>query len=592
MQQSSRDSARHTPLVVLLSAFIAISFGMHYGYFTNQTTYLIAGLRLFDPNFLAHDWFASETAHYHRAYAYLVAALRYLDVLPWGLALLKVAFMSLFGWLLFVIINALAGKRAIWTWLLVVLIFFVFYRTRSVALSYLFDIGGDTTMIGATFLLGAMAAFIFGRYALSGMLLAVAGLFHTNFLLLGLMLFGVAHLLVLYSERHSFAGWPQLIVRGAWQFAPALIVLAFEIPNIINTMGLDLSQDVRAEANRIIIDFRAPHHYKPMTFLGDFISFGGWCVMGLALLPGLTAETDKMRRFGDLFISGLVLVALATVLTTVVFIAPVSRLFVWRLAPFVLMMSQIIVAIAALRPFVDPSSANAPQHWQLMLASFGLVLVLMRDVIHHQLFLPPSRLIFLLACGGLLLGLWALQVWAGKTNALHRFFLRWRRLALPFLVIAIAGIAVLKVNPAYFNLVCANCGDQIHRGLFDWSRGTEPDSLFLVPPTVAGPFRLLAGRAVIVDHGSPPFRPDETIEWFRRMEAVNGGEGSLGAVSVSDLRTDKFYNLLTQEPLDAVVRTYGVDYVVFRRDSQAASLAQDIVFEDENFIVFRPENVK
>lgn len=587
------DNPWHTFIVLGLSAFIGISFGMDYGYSANQPTYLIAGLRLLDPSFLASDWFASKVTHYHWTFAYLVATLHYLDILPWGLVILRIALMSLFGWLLFVVIDALAGKRAIWAWLLAVLLFFVFYRTRSVGSSYLFAAGGgDTTMISATLLLAAMTAFIFGRYPLSGLLLGLGGLFHTNYLLLGFAFLGIAHLIVLYSERGAFIGWPQLIARGAWQFAPSLIVLAFAIPNIINTMGLDLPLQTRAEADRIIIDFVTPHHLKPMTFLKDFISFGGWTLMGLAFLPGFMAASDAKSRFGSLFISGIVMVALATMLTTIVFITPVSRLFVWRFAPYVLLMAQVIVVITALRPFFDPSCANAPRHWQLGLAAFGLVLILVKDVIHYNLFLPPSRLILLMACGGLFLALWALQVWAWKTNILNRFFARWHSLALPLLVIVIAGTAIMKANSYYFNLACMSCGKQTDKALFDWARSTEPDSLFLTPQTVGGPFRIFTGRAIIADFVSPPFRPDELIEWRRRMEAVSGGEGSLSAVSGNELWNDKFYNSMTRETLDTVVKTYGVDYVVFHRDSQAASLAQDIVFEDENFIVFRPENVK
>lgn len=571
-------------MVVLLSIIVGISYGLHYGDFTNQMTYLPSGMRLADPSFLANDWWATQTTHYHKRFAYLVAALYKLDILPWGLVVINVICVALAAWMLFVMISALSASRAIWAWLIVLAVFFLFYRTRSVGGTYLIDFAAQPSTLAAVFFTGAATAFVLGRYAVSGILFAAAGLFHTNFLLLGFPFFGLAHLIL---------GRSRLFIRGLWQCVPALIVFAFELPNIIHVMGLDQLPQAHAAANSLIIDFRAAHHFKPMTFLTGYLDLGGWALMGLAFLPDFSAENKPSRRFTSLFLSGLVLVTLATALTTFVFIAPVSRLFVWRLAPYVLMFAMVIFTLTALRPVIDPSLKHRPRHWQMLLAAAGIVMVIIHyDVkydLHPSLYttahLPVSLLIF----GGLIAALWGVQSWAVKTSMLNTFYTRFRSPALTLLVLAVVASMAYTANPAQFNLLYESRDHKINRELFDWARGTDSGSLFLTPPSL-DVFRLYTGRAIVVDVKNAPFRPDEALEWHRRLEAVNGGKFSLDANEyILGAGMDRGYNSLTPAALNNVVNTYGVDFVVFQRGAASADLAKDIVFQNDKYVVFRAQ---
>lgn len=569
-------------MVVLFSVIVGISFGVHYGDFTNQMTYLVSGMRLADPGFLANDWWATQTVHYHQRFAYLVAPLHYLDILPWGLAVINVTCVALVAWMLFVMIHAMSASRAIWAWLIVLLVFFLFYRTRSVGGTYLIDFAAQPSTLGAVFLMGAATAFVLGRYALSGLLLGAAGLFHTNYLLLGFPFFGLAHLIL---------GRSRLFIRGAWQFAPALIVFAFELPNILYVMGLDLPPQARAAANSILIDFRAAHHHKPMTFLTEYLDLGGWALMGLAFLPNFSTETNPSRRFTSLFLSGLGLVALATALTTFVFITPVSRLFVWRLAPFVLMFAMVIFTLAALRPVIEPSPKHPPRHWRMLLAAAGMVLVIIQyDVkynLHPSLYTTVPLPVPLLIFGGLIAALWGIQSWAVKTSVLNTFYMRFRSLALTLLALVIVAGTVYSANPAQFNLLHESRDHKINRELFDWTRGTDSDSLFLTPPSF-NVFRLYAGRAIVVDAKNPPFRPDEILEWYHRLEVVNGGKILLTTNElILGSGIDRGYNSLTETSLDNIVRAYGVDYAVFQKATAGAALPKDIVFQNDKYVVFR-----
>lgn len=89
------DNLPERCLIVAVSLIGAVSFGLTYGdYISNHPVYLLEGLRLTQPGFLANDWFTSETAQYHQRFTWLVVALKSLNVLEWGLAIIHTAVVT------------------------------------------------------------------------------------------------------------------------------------------------------------------------------------------------------------------------------------------------------------------------------------------------------------------------------------------------------------------------------------------------------------------------------------------------------------------------------------------------------------------
>ena len=103
----------------------------------------------------------------------------------------------------------------------------------------------------------------------------------------GHVLFGLAHLLL---------GRKGLIRRCLQQFLLLVLVLAWEMPNILNVVALDLPAADRAEANRVIIDFANPGHYKPSTFLWQFLLLLGW---HLVALPHIGHPSRRKNKIFD-----------------------------------------------------------------------------------------------------------------------------------------------------------------------------------------------------------------------------------------------------------------------------------------------------
>ncbi len=467
-------------LILFLSLFVGVSYGLTYGNADNQQYYLLNGLKLLDSTFLSSDWFISNTTYYHRSFAYLVAAFQSLGILPWALAIINVLVIAASCWIFLTIVRAVTGRQAILVWLIFVLAFIILLRTRSVAVSALFGPALQPSTLGAFGFLGAIAAFILGRYRISGVCLAFGGAFHTNFLLLGFILFGIAYLVQSWRDRNI--GYGALFIRGIWQFAPALIVFAATLPIIIDVMGLDLSSAERAEGARILFDIVVPYQYKPNNFIYSFIPYFGYSLIGLSFFNYGKKINEASRRFNLLFLTSFVLVTSATILTTVIFVNQVAHMFFWRLAPFVLVFSIIAGGVAVIHVVNAKSRQDLPRPWQCAVASTGFLMTLCYA---SYLCSRRSPLLIVVGIGGGFLGaMWIVRRFGLQRRLFDRvYFHRWRFLVMLFFAaIFVASATELKFR--HFTLICSECRNVEEHALYKWARTTKPTSIFLVPLTL------------------------------------------------------------------------------------------------------------
>jgi hypothetical protein len=121
-------------------------------------------------------------------------------------------------------------------------------QTTSVGGSYIDSEYLQPSTLSSVFLILAVASFLKARYLISGLLLATCGLFHTNFLFMGLALFGVVHLLM---------GRQDFFKRCTANMLSAFIYL---LPTL-----LEMSTSEHGEQARYIDQYiRSPHHYIPL----------------------------------------------------------------------------------------------------------------------------------------------------------------------------------------------------------------------------------------------------------------------------------------------------------------------------------------
>lgn len=89
------------------------------------------------------------------------------------------------------------------------------------------------------------------------------------------------------------------------------------------------------------------------------------------------------------------------------------------------------------------------------------------------------------------------------------------------------------------------------------STHTEKDAVFLTPP-FWGQFRLLADRAIVVDHKAFPFEDSAMLEWYTRMGDCYGN--SRGQLATNEL--DSNYLMINDTKLSHLSREYNISYAV------------------------------
>ena len=555
-----------TYLLLLPFSFV---FGLSFGNVGNQGTYLVQGLRLARPELLATDWWATETLHYHQAFSLIVYLADQLGPLPWTLAIINALTIAAGLAVLLALIRQLEPRGSLSAFLLL-LVLVALDRTGSAGETYVFSGGLQASSFSALGLLLGIVCFLRGAFLQSGAWLAVSGAFHLNFLVLGFPAFGIAH---------AMLGWRGLIRRGIAQFALCSLPLALALPNLLESA---LSENA-ALARDILIHVRAPHHYLTSNFAWDLLPLAGWILLGSAALGSVSGQSDTKRRFAALFLSLSCLLGLATVLTTVVFQASVAQLFVLRLAPFAVLLSQLGLIVAAHRMARDPALAA---QWlrsplSLALAASGGLLIFRYSLYHHPILsLPVLLLAGFFGCLAALASrdLISLRVLAGAWKDRYRTGLRLATVgvfaATSLFALAEAYRASALVNPQVRPAAMA---------LFEWVRTTESDSLFLLPPSL-GPlddFRVQGERAAVVDWKSMPMMPDEVVAWRDRWRAV------LGVDELDSLeRAAAAYRDLTAGQIRAAMALFDADYAVFFRPKAQAPSPGPIAYRNERFVVF------
>lgn len=295
---------------------------------SNHDVYLLDGLRWLDPAFLQHDWFATEATHYHRSFTVLVAALATLGVLPWALAAGNVALVATAMWAWRDTLEELDDTHADLLWRVTVAGYVLGLGGVSAGVSYLFSPSLQPSSLGSLGWFLAMRAFVRKEDLTASAWLAFAGLAHTNFLVLAVPWFALAGL-------REPARLPRLL-------GPVGVVLAASVPFILSTVGQGLPDAIVASANRIYIDFAVPFHYRPDP--ADLVP------LVATLAAGAVAAVDaRSSRLVALWASSAVLVVFGMLFTTGVLVDPVSRLYLYRLAPFVSLLSWALVARALVR---------------------------------------------------------------------------------------------------------------------------------------------------------------------------------------------------------------------------------------------------
>ncbi len=559
-------------LVLVVSVCFGLSFGLNYGV-DNQTVYMLGSLRLLDPSVLARDWYTTQSANYHPAFAYLGWLLLALDrggrFVGYGLVVVASLGAASLYWLA---AELLPRRQAVATFLLVMAIAFV-TRMRSVAVSYAFDFILQPSALGSLFLLAALAPFVSGRWLVSGVFLGLSGLFHANYLILGIGTFGLVHLLL---------GWKDLPKRLLQQLGPPLVAFLLLSPLFFHSFG---SKENAVLAQDILFNIRAPHHYSPKNWRGGFYPVAAWQMLGLGAGAWLLRGLDgRGRRLGALVVAMSAVIWGGTMLTTWVFIPRVAQLFVWRYAPFLDLLMVLLLCTASVRIAVQPGLFRRVGPAGLALVLGGLVTLTMLDGPAKENGGVPRAVLLAVAPAAVgLLGAGAGALLARrrvKIEVVRAFLSRhgaWAVVAYAAFACWHMGSAQVQNYRARSNIFTGFSGPEAD--LYGWIKGHTPkDAIFLTPPQIDR-FRLNAERAIVVDWKASAITPDDLVEWYRRLEDISGRKNFRKGEDVTEGYAD-----LTPARLEALKAKYHVDYAVVARGRENG-LPGKVVYQNGRFVV-------
>ena len=561
----TRDSA----VVLLFAAAVALSFGVSFAV-GNQHTYLLGALRDLDPSFLSRDWLATGTYLYHPAFGRVLGALGSIAPLDWstaGLFFVLIVILLLIVWRLVRLLEPEAPLAP----MLLVLMFVVVGRTASLADSFIFSAALEPATIAGAAFAGAMLCFVRAQWMAAGIALGLAGLFHINFLVLGVLAFGLAHVLQRTGWRRDHLA--RFVAQGAMLLVPSLLLVIYSLPVLLGASDAPGAE----RATYIFQHIRSPHHYDPLLFVAELVPFAGWVIAAAGGLRFAVATAEVRERIRSLGASLAVLVVTATVINTVTFIPQVSQLFIWRLAPFAVLLCQCVISVAVVR-LVRDSARTMESAGSLAWIAVGASILVLSGLfyIRRQGLDVPHLLLLALAGGLCVIVIAQRSAMPGRAifaNAGHRpATVIGVVLACATFIAVSTGIRTSNLlNPAVY---------ASERGLLTWARSTRPEALFLTPPDLET-FRLHARRAIVVDWKSTPILAAELLEWYRRICAVAGRE----VQSLDDAIAG--YEQIDDARVERLRREFGFEYVVTRRaDSGDRRLALPVLFSDDRYVVY------
>jgi len=105
----------------------------------------------------------------------------------------------------------------------------------------------------------------------------------------------------------------------------------------------------------------------------------------------------------------------------------------------------------------------------------------------------------------------------------------------------------------------------------------------VVPPYTES-FRLLSGRAIVVDFKTDPFEAGGLIEWRRRLDDLSGGR-PLRLGYYADAELEASYGALTAEQFEKLAAKYHASYGVVER-ARAIRNRFPIPFENGKYVVY------
>lgn len=511
---------------------------------SDQLQYLLLPFRTIYENFCPRDWFVWETSHYHYSFSYLVQFLYYVSAGHFEIAFFigwaAVMFGVVYG--LYRLTIASGGGFAHYC---AVLMMLLLYSSSSIGDSVVYTNTFIPSGIAFVLTIYACALLLEDKYVYALTVLGLAAFVHINYGVIGFPIF------IMYILMTGRPLKIKEIILGSGIFF--ILFLPQLVPSVLSFSG-------DGEWLGLSYFLRSPHHYDPRVF--------GWFEWMETIIPTVLAVWFGIRNFenksascGKEYYNQIVLIGIIASLSVLVLLFNLFtdillfyKIYIWRLAPFLLIFSYGILS----RVFISP------KQWNKTVITFLLFVLGMTVVLKYG------------AVKGIIKG----AALAGGIVILRKGFIS-KKIAAFY---SITLIVIILVTNGYKDIRIYNRIPEM-----EWIRNNTPETaLFLTPPDLET-VRISARRSIIVDLKCAPIgNGSEMHEWKKRLEAVTASPPleTIGASGYRlwDVLTD-YYLQLTPEQVQSIMEQYGADYFVTYTTHR-----QLVAFENAGFEMLNKSN--
>lgn len=542
---------------------LAIGFALYTGLevgISNHLQYLLHGLHAASPDFLAGDWFTTQTPDHHHLFSLLVQFLAANGVLHVGLGLLNGASSVAYALAIYFIIARFSSRPL------------APYACAITLLAFLPITGPGHThillpyfvpsVLSGVLMLVAFALLLNERVFAAGIVAALSCATHANYLLL------IAPVWFVYIALSPRQDWKRLVLA---LFIPWLVSWAPHLQMILTVLS-DPSDPMTIR--RIFWEYYVPIHYNSSSWAtGPLVQYavvlGCGAVAAWTIRRQLTSSAFRLTlAIATVFVAG----AFGTMVLDSDFF---TNLFTWRLGPFL-----TVAAAVSMSLLLDFSRAAAD--WPRLIA-VGTSALVLRWIELDERAIVLLAILMLSVALTTILERFVLKAASRRPQSSGRMIQRIPALQNWVFCSIIIFFAALGVRSGLWRK------DMFSRSikpdaaaLYEWCRSsTPPGTQFIVPPDLTS-FRLETGRAILVDYKCIAYLPIMQLEWYRRMTWLCG-EAPTGYNEAASL-----YLKLSNEDALLLQREFRSQYVVIDRYRHTGDLSGlKIVFQAGRFQVLQ-----
>jgi hypothetical protein len=547
-------------LVLVGGVFLLFAkFGLGY-MIGNQTTYLLHGLRLYDPTFIVQDWYVWKTFPYHFSFSYLIYFLQLLGPLSVTTVIAQAITMMVLSWGLLLLSNRfckypLHVYLSIITWMGVHTFFEVGLGWQQFISGYL-----QPSEIAGCFMVLGLALLFERKYIFSGFVLGIGGIFHAAILASFAPIILVTALATPMRKSLKLMisfGLPIICFWGFFTFIIGMELL--KSPPVQETMSIIIN--LRNVGDLLISNWS-------IIYTTNWII---WVGLGAFAIFTLPAE-NKYREIRVSFIAVLVCTFAFVAQMAILKIPSITSMMLWRAAPWATILGLVILLDHCIHLFVMHGKVNKIDKLLMIFLIIGSVILAIsgwRDSITRTIWIasiPLAAVIGMIA---------------------KRFHINWISSS-KFIIIILLFIIGLKsivgINNSYNYHWSQPVLEELQ--LYEWVRENTPENSMFIIPTSIESMRIRGRRAVVVEWKSTTSIASDLKEWYQRILDVHGFPESTLPTEVTSQLLEKGYLHLDTKRAKLLQERYDADYIVILAEEHRGNLDGLIGrFRNEKYLV-------